>query len=129
MEEAQRGYDMYLKSPLFGSGLLYKYFKNGNEDVEVDQYNSFKDPHNIFASSAVIGGFPLFLFSIFAVISMFIASINGIRSSCLNTKILSLYLLCHIPIIIIYHAHFSLGGIADRIYWLIFGYLGVREYS
>ena len=127
MEEAQRGLDLFQKSPLFGLGLLYKFFKKGQEEVDVDQYNSFKDPHNIFASSAVIGGCPLFLFTIFALISMLISSTRGIKSKCNSTKLISLYLLCHIPILIIYHAHFSLGGIADRFYWLIFGYMGITR--
>ena len=127
VEEVERGYDLFQRSPIFGLGLLYKYFKNGHDDVEVDQYNSFKDPHNIFASSAVIGGIPLLVFAVYAVIAMILASFKGLRSDCPHTRLFALYLICHIPILIIYHAHFSLGGIADRFYWLIFGYLGVSK--
>ena len=37
---------------------------------------------------------------------------------------MALFLLAHLPVFIIYHANFSLGGMGDRLYWLVFGYLG-----
>ena len=36
-------------------------------------------------------------------------------------------MLTQIPIIFIYHIHLSMGGIADRIYWIIFGYMALSE--
>ena len=40
-------------------------------------------------------------------------------------KLLGIYMLSHIPILVIYHAHLSIGGVADRLYWLIFGFLAL----
>ena len=124
MEEVTRGWSMFEKSPYFGLGLLYKFLNNSKEGIEVESYNSFKDPHNLFVSSAVIGGYPLLLLAIIGYILMIFGAIKGISQIDPNRIILGLFLLAHLPVFVIYHAHFSLGGIADRIYWLIFGYLG-----
>jgi O-antigen ligase len=124
MEEVTRGWSMFEKSPYFGLGLLYKFLGNSREGIEVESYNSFKDPHNLFVSAAVIGGYPLFIFAIFGYVLMIFGAFRGINQSDPNRIILGLFLLSHLPVFVIYHAHFSLGGIADRIYWLVFGYLG-----
>ena len=125
MEEVTRGWSMFEKSPYFGLGLLYKFLNNSKEGIEVESYNSFKDPHNLFVSAAVIGGYPLFVFAILGYIMMVYGAFKGINQIDPNRQILGLFLLSHLPVFVIYHAHFSLGGIADRIYWLIFGYLGL----
>lgn len=124
MEEVTRGWGMFEKSPYFGLGLLYKFLNNSEDGIEVESYNSFKDPHNLFVSAAVIGGYPLFILAIIGYIMMVFAAFRGINQQDPNRVILGLFLLSHLPVFVIYHAHFSLGGIADRIYWLVFGYLG-----
>lgn len=124
MEEVSRGWSMFEKSPYFGLGLLYKFLSNKDEGIEVESYNSFKDPHNLFVSAGVIGGYPLFFFAIIGYILMVFGAFKGLNQADPNRQILGLFLLSHLPVFVIYHAHFSLGGIADRIYWLVFGYLG-----
>lgn len=129
MEEVTRGWSMLEKSPYFGLGLLYKFLNNNSEGIEVEGYNSFKDPHNLFVSAAVIGGYPLFAFSIVGYLFLVVGAIRGMISSDVNQKLLGLFLLAHLPVFVIYHAHFSLGGMGDRLYWLIFGYLGISKTS
>lgn len=124
MEEVTRGWEQFEKSPYFGLGLLYKFLNNKQDGIEVEGYNSFKDPHNLFVSAATIGGSPLLVFAIIAYLLMIMAAIKGMIQNDPNKKIIGLFLLSHLPVFVIYHAHFSLGGMADRIYWLIFGYLG-----
>lgn len=124
MEEVTRGWSMFERSPYFGMGLLYKFLNKKEEGIEVESYNSFKDPHNLFVSAAVIGGYPLFLFAILGYLLMIAGAIKGLNQNNPNRQILGLFLLSHLPVFVIYHAHFSLGGMADRIYWLVFGYLG-----
>lgn len=124
MEEVTRGWSLFERSPYFGLGLLSKFLNNKEEGIEVESYNSFKDPHNLFVSAAVIGGYPLFVFSILGYLLMIAAAIKGLNQTDPNRQIIGLFLLSHLPVFVIYHAHFSLGGMADRIYWLVFGYLG-----
>jgi O-antigen ligase len=124
MEEVTRGWSMFEKSPYFGLGLLYKFLNNKEEGIEVEGYNSFKDPHNLFVSAAVIGGYPLFIYAIFGYLLMIYGAFKGLYAIDPNRQIIGLFLLSHLPVFVIYHAHFSLGGMADRVYWLVFGYLG-----
>jgi hypothetical protein len=124
MEEVTRGWSMFEKSPYFGLGLLYKFLNNKEEGIEVEGYNSFKDPHNLFVSAAVIGGYPLFVYAIVGYVMMVFGVIKGLNQDDPNRQIVALFLLSHLPVFVIYHAHFSLGGMADRIYWLVFGYVG-----
>jgi|GEM_PF-579173 len=124
MEEVTRGWSMFERSPYFGLGLLYKFLNNKEEGIEVESYNSFKDPHNLFVSAAVIGGYPLFVYAILGYLLMIAGAIKGLNQTDPNRQIIGLFLLSHLPVFVIYHAHFSLGGMADRIYWLVFGYLG-----
>jgi hypothetical protein len=123
-QEVTRGMSMFDKSPYFGLGLLYKFLNNQESGIEVESYNSFKDPHNLFVSSAVIGGYPLLFYAIAAYVLMIFGAFRGLLQLDINRQILGLFLLSHLPVFVIYHAHFSLGGIADRMYWLVFGYLG-----
>lgn len=124
MDEVFRGWDMFEKSPYFGHGLLYKFFSGSKEGIEVEGYNSFKDPHNMFISSAVIGGYPLMIVSIIGYLLMIVGVLKGLRESDPNRQTMAIFLLAHLPVFVIYHASFSLGGMGDRIYWLVFGYLG-----
>lgn len=124
MEEINRGWNMFERSPYFGLGLLYKFLNNSENGIEVESYNSFKDPHNLFVSAAVIGGYPLFIMAIIGYIMMIIVAFKDLGNNDPNRSIIALFLLSHLPVFVIYHAHFSIGGMADRIYWLIFGYLG-----
>jgi O-antigen ligase len=124
MDEVFRGWDMFEKSPYFGHGLLYKFFNGAKEGIEVEGYNSFKDPHNMFVSAGVIGGYPLLILSIIAYLLMIAAVLKGLKEDDQNRQTMALFLLAHLPVFIIYHASFSLGGMGDRLYWLVFGYLG-----
>lgn len=124
MDEVFRGWDMFEQSPYFGHGLLYKFFSGAKEGIEVESYNSFKDPHNMFVSAGVIGGYPLLVLSIIAYLLMIAAVLKGLKEDDVNRQTMALFLLAHLPVFVIYHANFSLGGMGDRLYWLVFGYLG-----
>lgn len=126
-EEIYRGLQYFEKSPHFGNGLMYKYISPSDGSVDVNSYNSFKDPHNFFVSAAVIGGWPLVVMATIAYVLMFVAVHRGLKSHHSHQKILAIFLLSHLPVFFIYHLNFSLGGIGDRLYWLIFGYLGLRQ--
>jgi hypothetical protein len=125
MDEVYRGLEMLDKSPWFGLGLLSKFSAGDGEDV-VDSYNSFQDPHNLFISSAVVAGYP---FGFWVMFGFFLA-LAGCGAAVLRaqpgTHVIGVYLLSHLPILAIYHMHLSLGGMADRLYWLVFGYLGLK---
>ncbi|MBY0415190.1 MAG: O-antigen ligase family protein [Bdellovibrionales bacterium] len=124
MDEVFRGWTMFEQSPYFGHGLLYKFFHGDKEGIEVEGYNSFKDPHNLFISAGVIGGYPLLILSIFGYVLMIAGVLKGLNEDNVHRQTMALFLLAHLPVFIIYHANFSLGGMGDRIYWLVFGYLG-----
>lgn len=127
-DEVTRGLDIFETSPIFGRGLMYKYLDGENSSLDVDGYNSFKDPHNLFISAGVIGGYPLMIFAIIGYLIMLYYSLKGLSHIDESKRIISLFLFAHLPVFLIYHAHFSLGGIADRIYWLIFGFMA-QSYS
>lgn len=126
-EEIYRGLDILKKSPILGLGIMYKYANSKNNNIEVDGYNSFKDPHNFFISAGVIGGIPLMVFSFIAFLAMFIASSKALLSSQFEKRLFGLIILCHLPVFFIYHLHFSMGGVADRVYYLLLGYLAKKE--
>ncbi|GAB4011449.1 MAG: hypothetical protein Fur0010_05950 [Bdellovibrio sp.] len=121
LDEVYRGIKMFQKEPVFGQGILYKFM--GGDGVELDGYNSFKDPHNLFISAAVIGGWPFLVLSIIGYFMMIIGTIKGLAQRSIYRQVLGLFLLSHLPVFIIYHVHLSLGGMGDRMYYLIFGYL------
>lgn len=125
MEEVTRGWSMFERSPYVGLGLLYKFLNGSSDGIEVEGYNSFKDPHNLFVSAAVIGGYPLMALAFIGYLLMVYGAFKGMNHVDPNHQILGLFLLAHLPVFVIYHAHFSMGGMGDRIYWLIFGYLGL----
>ncbi|MBK23169.1 MAG: hypothetical protein CME70_04110 [Halobacteriovorax sp.] len=124
MEEIHRGWGLFQESPAFGKGILYK-FMNA-EGVDVQGYNSFKDPHNLFVSAGVIAGWPFLIFSVFAYLAMIAGTLRGLASHSLNQQMMALFLLSHLPVFLIYHVHLSLGGLGDRMYWLVFGYLALN---
>lgn len=122
--EFERGYEIFSKNPLIGQGLLSK-FGEINE-TEVGQYNANKDPHNILVSAGVIGGIG-FIFLVFIGFAGLIAvSFQKLRSAPPDFRILAIYVLTHIPILFIYHVHLSLGGMADRFYWIVIGYMMIN---
>lgn len=122
--EFERGYEIFSKNPMIGQGLLSK-FGEINE-TEVGQYNASKDPHNILVSAGVIGGIG-FIALIFVGFGGLIAvSFQKLRSAPSEFKILAIYILTHIPILFIYHVHLSLGGMADRFYWIVIGYMMIN---
>lgn len=121
MDEITRGIKMFKKSEYLGLGILYKFM--GGEGVEMEGYNSFKDPHNLFVSAGVIGGWPLLLLSIIGYFMMMMGTIKALVQKDPNRQMLGLFLISHLPVFVIYHVHLSLGGLGDRMYYLIFGYL------
>ncbi|WP_372654632.1 O-antigen ligase family protein [Halobacteriovorax sp.] len=124
MEEVTRGIQMFMEQPHFGQGILYKFMSTSG--INVGGYNSFKDPHNIFVSAGVIGGWPFMAVVTIGFILMIVGSIRGILKGDENTQVVGIFLLSHIPVFVIYHVHLSLGGMGDRMYWLIFGYLAIK---
>lgn len=126
-EEVVRGGDLFLRSPHTGLGILYKFMTRAG-DGDVDTYNSFKDPHNIFLSAGVIGGWPFMIvvgFGYLALIYITFTSLRPMNKDRLDTdtKTLAIFLATHLPVFLIYHVHLSLGGIADRVYWCVIGYV------
>lgn len=124
MEEVSRGLEMLNESPHVGLGLLSKFNNADSEDV-VDSYNSFQDPHNLFISSSVVAGWPFGLWVLFGFGCLGVGSVALIRRRDKPGLTIAIYLLGQMPILAIYHMHLSLGGLADRFYWLSFGYLGL----
>lgn len=120
-EEVERGSQIFMEEPWLGHGLLSK-FAAGN-DVDVSNYNAMKDPHNIFISAGVIGGWPLLVLSVVALLFMFLGSIKALKVDDISKRQIAIYLLAHIPILVIYHIHLSIGGMADRLYWMVFGFV------
>ncbi|MBV2168608.1 MAG: O-antigen ligase family protein [Bdellovibrio sp.] len=120
-EEVERGSQIFLQEPWLGHGLLSK-FAAGNE-VDVSNYNAMKDPHNIFVSAGVVGGWPLLVLSGIALILMLIGSLKSLATVDFAKRQVAIYLLSHIPILVIYHIHLSIGGMADRLYWMVFGFV------
>lgn len=124
IEEVTRGFQMFMEHPNFGQGILYKFMSKSG--INVGGYNSFKDPHNIFISAGVIGGWPFMIVVTIGFLLMIAGSLRGIIKGDENTKVVGIFLLSHIPVFVIYHVHLSLGGMGDRMYWLIFGYLALK---
>lgn len=125
LEEIQRGYAMFEKNEWLGQGLLMK-FSNG-QDAEISGYNANKDPHNIFVSAGVIGGWGFIFLSLVGFLVLFLATFKTMFSKNLALRLLAIYMLTSMPILLIYHMHLSLGGIADRIYWIVIGYMAVKQ--
>lgn len=123
IEEVERGWEYFQTSPLIGRGLLSKF--SGKDDLDVSSYNSFKDPHNIFASAGVVGGWPFIIWTVGFLILMMGLAARALMSENSAMHVFAIYTITQIPILIIYHWHLSLGGLADRIYWLMFGYLAL----
>lgn len=124
LEEVARGWEYFQTSPWIGQGLLSKF--SGKDSLEVSSYNSFKDPHNIFVSAGVVGGWPFLIWTGVFLLLLLMFSFKALLSEDLVLQIFGIYAVVQIPILIIYHWHLSLGGMADRFYWLVFGYLALR---
>lgn len=121
LDEFDRGYEIFSKSPVIGQGLLSKFGEINETDV--GQYNANKDPHNILVSAGVIGGLGFVVIVFVGLAGLVAVSFKKLRASQPEFKILAIYLLTHIPILFIYHMHLSLGGMADRFYWIVIGYM------
>lgn len=124
LEEVERGWEYFQTSPWLGQGLLSKF--SGKESLDVSSYNSFKDPHNIFVSAGVVGGWFFICWTVVFVVMLLVLSLRALVSSDTVMQIFGIYGVVQIPILIIYHWHLSLGGMADRFYWLVFGYLALK---
>ncbi len=125
LEEIERGYLLFEKNEWLGSGLLMK-FSNG-QDADVAGYDANKDPHNIFVSAGVLGGWGFVGLTLVAILALSIATIKSLFSNNRAMQLLAIYMIVNIPILLIYHIHLSLGGIADRIYWIAIGYMAITE--
>jgi len=125
MAEVERGWEYFQKSPWLGQGLLAKF--DGTDSLEVNSYDSFKDPHNIFVSAGVVGGWPFIVWTILFLALLLLTSFRAMISQDPVMQVFGIYALVQIPILIIYHWHLSLGGMADRFYWLVFGYLALSR--
>lgn len=126
-EEVERGAEIFKQEPWLGHGLMSK-FASGN-DVDVSNYNSFKDPHNIFVSAGVVGGWPLLILAALALGFMTIGALKALKTFSIAKRQIAIYLLAHIPILVIYHIHLSIGGMADRLYWLVFGFVAAAVFE
>lgn len=127
LEEIERGYVMFEKNEWLGQGLLMK-FSNG-QDAEISGYDANKDPHNIFVSAGVVGGWGFVLLCAVGYFILSLATLKTLFSKNPAMRMLAIYMLTSLPILLIYHVHLSLGGIADRIYWIVIGYMAVKENS
>ncbi len=125
IEEVERGYEIFKKNQWLGQGLLSK-FSSGSE-ADVSNYSADKDPHNILISAGVIGGWGLIAMTTIFMLALLVAGLKSLKSKNAALKIIAIYTLSQIPLLIIYHLHFSIGGIADRIYWIVFGYMALKE--
>lgn len=132
MEEIERGLEIYNESPHLGHGLLHRFASDSLE--KAGSYNSFKDPHNLFISAGVIGGWPflVWIFLGFIVLAVYLLRKLSFRVKTVadyQLILLSAYLFSHLPILFVYHMHLSLGGLADRMYWLILGFVCCLQMS
>lgn len=124
-EEVERGCEIFQKNPWLGQGLLSKF--TSGRDTDVANYDANKDPHNIIISAGVIGGWGMIVLAVIGFVGLFAASAITLRSKNAALRLLAIYCVTHMPILFIYHMHLSIGGIADRIYWIIFGYMALKE--
>ncbi|HWU43697.1 MAG TPA: hypothetical protein VN132_09675, partial [Bdellovibrio sp.] len=60
---------------------------------------------------------------------MLFGSLKSLMSFDIAKRQVGIYLLSHIPILVIYHIHLSIGGMADRVYWMVFGVLAAAVVS
>ena len=79
LEEIERGYALFEKNEWLGSGLLMK-FSNG-QDADVAGYDANKDPHNIFVSAGVLGGWGLVTLTLVAFLALSVATVKSLFSN------------------------------------------------
>ena len=124
-DEIERGYKMFQQNEWLGLGLLSKF--GSTDEKSVGNYSANKDPHNLFISAGVIGGWGLIVITAFGFFALILASAKSLLSTDKALQVLAIYTLTQVPIIFIYHIHLSMGGIADRIYWICFGFMALKE--
>lgn len=125
-DEVMRGYASFQEQPWLGYGILNKFGQS--EDGTVGAYNANKDPHNIIISAGVVGGWGFIVIIIGCFLGLLILTLKRLSSKNEALQLLAIYMITQIPIIFIYHVHISMGGIADRIYWLVIGYLAINKF-
>lgn len=126
-DEVLRGYSSFQEQPWLGYGILNKFGQS--EDGGVGAYNANKDPHNLIISAGVVGGWGFIILVTIGFISLFVLNLIRLKSKNDAVKLIAIYVITQLPIIFIYHVHISMGGIADRIYWLCIGYLAINYFS
>lgn len=124
-DEVMRGYASFQEQPWLGYGILNKFGQT--EDGGVGSYNANKDPHNIIISAGVVGGWGFIVIISLGFMSLFVLTLKRLTSQNEAIQLLAIYMITQLPIIFIYHVHISMGGIADRIYWLVVGYLAISK--
>ena len=81
---------------------------------------------NEFSAEKInIGGWLFLILVAVGFLGLILATLSKLRSRDQNLKILAIYIATQIPVLFIYHMHLSVGGMADRIYWIMFGYMMV----
>ncbi|MFN3453514.1 MAG: O-antigen ligase family protein [Pseudobdellovibrio sp.] len=127
LDEFQRGLKSFQNSPFLGHGLLSKFGEINENDV--GQYNANKDPHNLLVSAGVIGGIFFIVIVALGFLILIFKSMQKLKSKDPVYKVMAIYMITQLPILFIYHMHLSMGGMADRVYWLIVGYMCIKEYT
>lgn len=125
-DEVVRGWEYFQEQPWTGYGLAAKFVSA--EEADISKYNSFKDPHNLFVSAAVTAGWPGFILSFLIFLTLVVAVVRKIANPQSQEEFqVAVILASQLPILVIYHIHLSVGGIADRLYWILFGVLALKS--
>jgi O-Antigen ligase len=124
-EEIERGYQTFKRQEWVGHGLMNKFSRS--EEDGPSGYDASQDPHNVFVSAGVVGGWGLVALTAAGLLLLLIATARKLTSSDVGLRLLAIYCVTQLPVIFIYHVHLSMGGIADRIYWIVFGYMALVQ--
>lgn len=121
LDEVLRGFEIFEEHPFLGQGLISKF--GPSDEAVVGAYDANKDPHNIFVSAGVIGGWGFVFIVLLGFMMLIVICLKGLKSEDKAKQLVAIYMTSQLPILFIYHMHLSIGGIADRIYWLCVGLL------
>jgi O-antigen ligase len=89
-DEIERGYKVFQENQWLGLGLLSKF--GSTDEKQVGNYNANKDPHNLFISAGVVGGWGLIALTAFGFFSLILASFKSLLSkNHVNSHISNIY--------------------------------------